>query len=142
VWFGEVEASDFRVDSDAQITVTAPAGEPGTVDVIVVGPYGTSESSEDDEYTYVAAPTVAELDVTTGSHAGGTTVTITGTNFTGLLTVYFGDTPAAAITVDSSTHITALAPAHPAGVADIAQAVTSYGESLIFSRAEVPWRAS
>ena len=36
-----------------------------------------------DQYTYVAAPTVSALSQTSGPAAGGTSVTITGTNFTG-----------------------------------------------------------
>ena len=44
--------------------------------------------------------------------AGGTSVTITGTNFTGATAVTFGGTAATGVTVVSATSITATTPAH------------------------------
>ena len=46
-----------------------------------------------------------------GPEAGGTTVTITGTDLTGATDVEFGTTPATSFTVDNPTQITATAPA-------------------------------
>jgi uncharacterized repeat protein (TIGR03803 family) len=54
-----------------------------------------------------------------GPSAGGTQVTITGTNLTGATAVMFGATAAAAFTVDSATQITATAPPHAAGGVDV-----------------------
>jgi hypothetical protein len=42
-------------------------------------------------------------------------VTITGANLTGTTAVTFGGVPAASITVDSSTQLTVVTPAHAAG---------------------------
>ena len=50
-------------------------------------------------------------DVTSGSAAGGDSVTITGSGFTGATDVGFGSVNAAAMTVDSDTQITATSPA-------------------------------
>lgn len=55
-------------------------------------------------------PTVTSLNPTFGPPSGGTSVTITGTNFTGATTVDFGATPAT-FTVNSNTQITATSPA-------------------------------
>ncbi len=52
VFFGAVPGTNVIVNSDTSITVTVPAGT-GTVDVTVVTPIGTSEITEDDEYTYL-----------------------------------------------------------------------------------------
>ena len=52
VRFGLGNATGFTVDSDTQITATAPAGSPGTVDVTVATPGGTSARSPADRYTY------------------------------------------------------------------------------------------
>jgi hypothetical protein len=68
------------------------------------------------------APTITASGVSpnTGSPSGGTSVTITGTGFTGVTTgVPFGGT-AASFTVNSLTQITATTPAHAAGTVDVA----------------------
>lgn len=57
----------------------------------------------------VAPPTVTGLSPTSG--ASGTSVTLTGTNFTGVTAVTFGGTAASSFTVNSATSITATAPA-------------------------------
>ena len=57
------------------------------------------------------APTVTGISPTSGPRSGGTSVTITGTNFTGVTAVNFGATPAASFTVNSATSITAITPA-------------------------------
>lgn len=51
----------------------------------------------------------------TGTHLGGTSVVITGRNFSTATAVDFGATPAASYTIDSDTQITAVSPAHAAG---------------------------
>ena len=70
----------------------------------------------------VPAPTVTLINPTSGPTAGGTSVTITGTNFTGAsgaTAVKFGSTNAASYTVNSATQITASSPAGSAGIVDI-----------------------
>ncbi|MEI2301004.1 putative Ig domain-containing protein [Ensifer sp. MJa1] len=66
-----------------------------------------------------AFPTISSVSPTTGSPTGGTSVTITGTGFTGATSVKFGSASATSFTVDSATQITAVAPAGAAGPADI-----------------------
>ncbi len=73
----------------------------------------------------VAAPAVALLSPNLGADAGGTSVIITGTDFTDVSAVTFGGTPAASFVVNSVTQIVATAPAHAAGVVDVA--VTAAG---------------
>jgi len=52
--FGLNPASSFIVNSDTQITVTSPSGNPGTtVDVTVTTPNGTSLTSPADQFTYL-----------------------------------------------------------------------------------------
>jgi WD40 repeat protein len=66
-----------------------------------------------------SSPTVASLSPTSGSSAGGTVVTLTGTNFVFGATVAFGGTAATSITVLNSTSIRATTAAHAAGVVDV-----------------------
>jgi hypothetical protein len=119
VHFGTVSATPFTAVSGTQITVNAPAGSAGTVHVTVTSPYGTSTTSSADQFTYVALPNVTSLSVNTGPATGGTSVVITGTNFTGLVAVSFGSIPAASITVNSSTQLTVTSPAGQPGVVDV-----------------------
>jgi YVTN family beta-propeller protein len=118
--FGGTAATSFTVVSDTQITVTAPAGAAGTVDVKATTSGGTSATSAADGYTYLALPMVSAISPTAGPVSGGTPVTITGTNLAGATAVGFGGTAALGFTIDSATQITATAPAGGAGtVADI-----------------------
>ena len=66
------------------------------------------------------APTVSGVSPTSGTTAGGTPVTITGTGFLAGATVAFGTTAATSVTVASSTTITATTPAHAAGAVNVA----------------------
>ena len=84
-------AGSFTVNGATQITATSPAGT-GTVDVTVTTPGGTSAPSSADQFGYVSAPTVTGINPITGPPAGGTSVTITGTNLNGATAVRFGDT--------------------------------------------------
>jgi hypothetical protein len=119
VSFGSAVAS-FTVNSDTSITATAPSQGAGTFDVIVATPMGTSPTAAADQFTYTVAttPAVTSLSLSSGSTAGGTVVTITGTNFTGATAVSFG-TVAASFVVNSDTRITATAPPQAAGTIDV-----------------------
>lgn len=103
-------------------TATAPAEPVGTVDVQATTIGGTSATGSADQYTYVQpAPAVSAISPSSGPIAGGTTVTITGTDFDGTTAVSFGATPATSFTVVSPTRITAVAPAAAdVGAVDIA----------------------
>ena len=55
-------------------------------------------------------PAITKVSPSSGSIAGGTTVTITGSDFNAASEVKFGDLPAATYQVDSETQITATTP--------------------------------
>jgi len=117
VRFGTVAASNFLVNSDTQITTYSPAGS-GTVHVTVTTPKGTSATSNADQFTYLPVPTITSISPTSGPVAGGTTVTIKGSGFTEVSKVLFGPT-VSIFTVNSSTQITVISPASPAGTVDV-----------------------
>ncbi|MEV6341468.1 IPT/TIG domain-containing protein, partial [Nocardia vinacea] len=130
-------ATTFTIDSNTQITAIAPPGT-GTVNVTVQALLdGTSNPLP---YTYGAVvPTLTSISPVSGSAAGGTTVVLTGTNLTGATAVSFGGTPATSFTVNSSTQITAVTPAHSAGT--VAVTVTTAGgtsNSVAFTYVAVP----
>jgi hypothetical protein len=73
-----------------------------------------------DLFTYkVAGPAVTSISPSSGPITGGTTVTITGTGFTGATKVAFGDVAATSFTVVSSTEITAVSPAQAAAAHNV-----------------------
>lgn len=131
VKFGATSAS-FTVLSSTQIIATAPLHTTGTFDVTVTTPGGTSATSPADQYTYFILPppipVVTNVNPNVGPTGGGTTVTITGFNFTGATSVKFGATNATSFTVNSSTSITAISPAGT-GTVDVTVTVPIFGTS-------------
>jgi hypothetical protein len=109
VTFGGSSAVSFKVNSANSITAVAPKGS-GTVDVTVTTPVSTSSASPADHYTFQPPPTVSEISPKTGPEAGGTEVTISGTNFTSGSTVSFGTTSASSVKFTSTGSITAVSP--------------------------------
>ncbi|MBV8620639.1 MAG: IPT/TIG domain-containing protein, partial [Curvibacter sp.] len=135
VKFGATNATSFTVNSATQITATSPSGSPGTVDVTVTTVSGISSTAAADQFTYVAVPTVSNLGTSAGPTAGGNSVVITGTNFSGATAVKFGANNAASFNVNSATQITATAPAGSAGAVDIT--VTTPGGTSATSASDV-----
>jgi hypothetical protein len=118
VVFGSVSAV-FTYLSSTQLVAVAPVQGPGVVDVRVTTPGGTSPNTVADDFTCTGTPVPTVTSVSPASGPVGTTVTITGTNFTGATSVTFGGV-AASFTVVSSTQITATVPSGvPAGVVDV-----------------------
>ena len=74
-----------------------------------------------------SAPTVSGIGPASGSTAGGTSVTVIGTNFTSAASVNFGTTAATSVTVNSATSLTAVSPAGTGSVH--VTVVTSAGRS-------------
>jgi alpha-tubulin suppressor-like RCC1 family protein len=66
----------------------------------------------------LAIPTVTKVEPASGPAAGGTSVTITGTNLTGATAVKFGQANATSFTVETETKITAVSPPG-AGTVDV-----------------------
>ena len=126
VKFGTTAAS-FTVNSATKITATSPAHAAGQINVRVTTPSGTSPIVAADHYRYQDAPSVTAVSPNTGPTAGGQTVTISGTNFTGATAVRFGTT-VSTFTVNSATTITATSPAHSAGQVNV-RVVTPSGTS-------------
>ena len=111
VKFGSTTAA-FTITNSTTISATAPAGA-GTVDITVTGPGGTSGTTAADQIHLRRSAARSDShghQPDLGHHGGGTTVTITGTGFTGATGVKFGSTTAA-FTITNSTTISATAPA-------------------------------
>jgi alpha-tubulin suppressor-like RCC1 family protein len=121
--FAATPATHFTVNSPTSITAVAPAGA-GTVEVTVTTPGGTSAASSKDQFEYV--PAVAGVSPDTGTVAGGTSVTITGTGFalgSSATTFKVGKKYATSVQCASTTSCTAVSPAGKAGTVDVIAAV-------------------
>jgi hypothetical protein len=113
---GDLIGVDPTKDTDTIGVASVPGASYGFIfpppfDGSTVAPSGTTAGQEIELSAEVQpAPAVTSVGSASGSIAGGTTVTITGTNLGGASAVKFGSTPATGFTVDSDTQITAVAP--------------------------------
>src|SRR6478609_2530931 len=89
-------ATAFTVNSDIQITATAPAHALGSVTVTVTNSTGSATTT----YTYTTGSTLSPSQGQTG---GGNTVNIYATNLSGTTAVGFGTKPATSFTQVSGT---------------------------------------
>ncbi len=121
VSLGGTAATNVNVVSSTSITATTPAHAAGAVSVVVTNT-DTQTGTLNNGYTYTPsnpAPTVTSITPNTGTAAGGTSVTITGTGFLAGATVSLGGTAATNVNVVGSTSITATTPAHAAGAVSV-----------------------
>jgi hypothetical protein len=128
VTFGAKAATNVVVVSATRITAKTPAGSLGavTVTVTVKGKSGSLTHG----FSYLLPPTVSRVSPDSGSTAGGTAVTITGTNFAAGATVTFGGTAATRVVVEKTTTLTATTPARSAGAVTVTVSVGGQSGSL------------
>lgn len=131
VKFGAVAATyTINVAKDTLSVVVPPSSVAGTVALTVQpAPNAALLSST---YTYTTTPTTTALSQTSGELAGGNTITITGTNFTGMRNVSavkFGTVNASSYIVSSATSISAVVPAGSAAGSVQVTVVTPSGVS-------------
>ncbi len=120
----ETFSADLPIEAGDLVGLNVPSG--GAVGLIAAGgtydfiapelPDGTTAAGT--EFPEAVAfnadvqppPGITAIGPTTGSISGGTSVVITGHDFTGASAVKFGSTPASSFTVSSDTQITVVAP--------------------------------
>jgi hypothetical protein len=132
VKFGATAASLVTFMSSTSLKATSPAGT-SVRDVVVTTPGGSSATSAADKFTYLAKPTVTAISPHSGTHLGGTTVTITGTGFVTGATVKFGSSSGTSVNVVSTTQIKVKA---PAGTGSVHITVTTPGGTSTTSTAD------
>ena len=125
VKFGEVQAFATVVNS-SRIDATAPPGS-GIVSVTVNVNGTISPAGGQAQFSY-DGPTVTSVAPIAGPLAGGTTITIRGTNFTTASVVHIGTTIVPSVFLDPTT-LTAVTPSVPAAVAAHVRVTTSSGQS-------------
>jgi hypothetical protein len=105
VTIGGTPASGFLVSNASRIIASVGSGTTGPVAVTSPGGTGTST----DPFTWVAAPGITSF--APSAAWSGSTVTLTGTNFTGASAVTFNGVAASTFSVVNATTITAVVPA-------------------------------
>lgn len=118
VRFGGIAATSFTVVSATELRATTPVHASGFVHVRVANAGDVSDLDADARFLYLA-PHVNNVAPDSGSTAGGTLATITGTNFVGITAVRFGGVPAASFTVVSATEIRATSPVRASGTVHV-----------------------
>jgi hypothetical protein len=146
VKFGTTAAKSFTVTSSTQIAATSPAHTAGRVRISVTTPGGTTTATTADLYSFVAAqPTVSSISPTNGPPAGGSTVTVSGTGFTGATKVFFGTSSVSPATINGGgTQLTAKSPSGTPGTQVNVEVTTPGGRSaaVTSSRISRPSRPS
>ncbi|MFJ1270226.1 IPT/TIG domain-containing protein, partial [Legionella lytica] len=116
VTFGGVAATSVTVMNSTTLTAVTPAYSSGSLSVSVVVNNGVANATLINAFTYQAeAPTISSVSPNTGPAAGGTSITIAGSNFVPGTTVTIGGIPASSVTISSTGSLTAEVPAYVSG---------------------------
>ena len=130
-----VSCSSLPGSGESKVEVSAPVAglsESTTYHfrIVATNSLGTSYGSDRTFKTSQRGllPSIAKLSPKKGTTAGDTTVVIKGAHFEEVTEVKFGSTEAKSFVVNSPTSITAVSPAHAAGVVEVT-VTTAYGSS-------------
>ena len=116
---GGVTCSSLTVVSSTSIACTTGAHGAGAVDVVVTNTV-TQRGTATGAFNYHnPAPTVTSVSPATGTTAGGTAITITGSGFLTGATAAVGGVTCSSLAVVSSTSIICTTGAHGAGAVDV-----------------------
>jgi IPT/TIG domain len=119
ITFGGVSALNTGMAANNAVSTVTPPHAAGIVDVAIR--CGTAEFTLPGAYTYMAAPPrITGISPAAGSTSGGTIVTAAGQNLPrGRCALWFGSAPATTLTNVQATEISAIAPAHAAGLSAV-----------------------
>jgi cytochrome c peroxidase len=115
VTFDGIPATNVSI-GETSISLKTPAHTAGSVNVVVKNPDGALATSVNG-YTYVL-PSITSVSPSSGTTAGGTSVTISGSGFAPGATVTFGGVPATT-SFSTETFIDVTTPPHGAGSVDV-----------------------
>ena len=140
VYIGGTQVTTFTVNSSESISAITPLSPPGTKNVTVVTPGGTSKVGV--TFTYTPSPIISRVSPSRIPLSGGIELDITGGNFTAAgedaplkqVTVTIGGT-SAIVTLITDTLITVEAPPGDVGTTDV---VVTTSDGLSPQRATLP----
>ena len=117
VTVGGSACTSVSVSSSTSLTCTTPAGS-GSANVVVTN-VGTTSRTLTNGFVFGTAPTVSSASPANGPASGGTSITITGTDFVSGATVTVGGAACTSVVFVSATSLTCTTPAGTAGARDI-----------------------
>ncbi len=142
VMFGTTPSPSVTFLSPELLEATAPP-ERGHVPVVVSTQGGTSPSTPSDAVSYLPLPAVSSVSPASGPRAGGTTVAIRGSGFSGAELVAVGRGLVTGFTVRSPNLIVATLPPGALGAADVSVTTpvgtSAAGHADIYTYARAPW---
>jgi len=129
--FGGTQATDVVVVDSVTLSCTVPSHAAGTVDVTVFNGNGEYVILQD-AFTFHNPPLAQDLDPARGPFEGGTTVTVEGSDFTGVtnLSITFGGMEAADVEIIDETRATCTVPAGVEGSVDVA-VINEFGSNSL-----------
>lgn len=125
VTIGGAPCTGIGSNNDTSLTCTTPAGT-GPASVVVTTASGNSSGLS---FTYALPPSVSSISPVGGPVAGGTAVTISGTNLSGAIDVSVGGVTCASITANSATQLSCTTGAHLAGSASVVVTTANGGNA-------------
>ena len=134
VKFGNEPATSFSVASAKSLKAVVPASSPGTVDITLTNEAGQSVAVSADRFTFTPPPTVSSVSPNTGPTAGGTSVTVKGTNFlvgSSATKFRFDTAMATAVNCISTTECTMLSPARTRGTINVIATVDTLSSPAV-----------
>ena len=130
VYIGGVAATNIAIIDNNTLTANTPSGTAGAKNVVVATTGGTVTLAG--AFTYIAPPAVTNVSPSAGPLAGGTAVTITGTNFIiDNTTVTIGGTAVTNVVVIDNNTLTANTPSGTAGVKNVVVTTIGGSETLV-----------
>ena len=130
VTIGGVAATTVTFVSSTSIQATTGAHAAGAADVTVTVDGRSSTLASAFTYVTLPPPTISGISPSSGSTAGGTTVTLTGTNFASGATLTIGGVAATGVTALSATSLRAVTGPRAAGVVDVVVTVGTQSATL------------
>jgi hypothetical protein len=115
---GGIQATEIEIISATEVKFTSPAAGAGIVDLILTNPDGQSARLAE-AYTYQPAPSLVEVKPRAGALAGGTAVTVSGSDFLPGLIVVWGAVEVADIELISATQLKFTSPVGQKGLVDL-----------------------
>jgi large repetitive protein len=121
VSFGGVAAASVVIVSSTELQAATPVHGSGTVTVAVTENPHNQSATLSGGFTYLSSTSISisSASPATGPTSGGTVVTVNGTGFQSGAAVAFGSTQSTAVTIASSTQISAMSPPGSSGTVAI-----------------------